>query len=116
MHTSTALWSSIDKDNISKINQFYLNTIAYEHRQKVPFPKFTFDDHSDLRYSDSVLLSTKFKLPKWMFKPFKNHSLKKHREISYIYDKDTSVLKDHVVFIGFDYGYRIILNIYLATL
>jgi hypothetical protein len=56
MHTSTALWSSIDKDNISKINQFYLNTIAYEHRQKVPFPKFTFDDHSDLRYSDSVLV------------------------------------------------------------
>lgn len=106
MQTSTELWLSIDKDNISKINQFYLNTIAYEHRQKVPFPKFTFDDHSDLRYSDSVLLSTKFKLPKWMFKPFKNHSLKKHREISYIYDKDSSVLKDHVVFIGFDYGYR----------
>jgi hypothetical protein len=38
-----------------------------------------------------MVLSTKFKLPKWMFKPFKNHSLKKHREISYIYDKDTSL-------------------------
>lgn len=38
---------------------------------KSTISKFTFDDHSDLRYSDSVLLSTKFKLPKWMFKPFK---------------------------------------------
>lgn len=76
IYTSSQLWSSIDKNNISKINQFYLNKIAYEHRQKIPFPRFTYNDHSELRYSDSVLLSTKFRLPKWMFKPFKNHSLK----------------------------------------
>ncbi len=106
VYTSSQLWSSIDKNNISKINQFYLNKIAYEHRQKIPFPRFTYNDHSELRYSDSVLLSTKFRLPKWMFKPFKNHSLKKHRELSYIYDKDKSLLKEHVVFMGFDYGYR----------
>lgn len=106
IYTSSQLWSSIDKNNISKINQFYLNKIAYEHRQKIPFPRFTYNDHSELRYSDSVLLSTKFRLPKWMFKPFKNHSLKKHRELSYIYDKDKSLLKEHVVFMGFDYGYR----------
>ncbi|MFU0769541.1 CDP-glycerol glycerophosphotransferase family protein [Staphylococcus pasteuri] len=106
IYTSSQLWSSIDKNNISKINQFYLNKIAYEHRQKIPFPRFTYNDHSELRYSDSVLLSTKFRLPKWMFKPFKNLSLKKHRELSYIYDKDKSLLKEHVVFMGFDYGYR----------
>lgn len=106
IYTSSQLWLSIDKNNISKINQFYLNKIAYKHRQKIPFPRFTYNDHSELRYSDSVLLSTKFRLPKWMFKPFKNHSLKKHRELSYIYDKDKSLLKEHVVFMGFDYGYR----------
>lgn len=59
-----------------------------------------------IRYYDSVLLSTKFKAPRWLVTPIKNYSVKKHKEISYIYKKDSSKLKNHVVFLGFDFGYR----------
>ncbi|PWG68072.1 teichoic acid biosynthesis protein F, partial [Enterobacter mori] len=35
-----------------------------------------------------------------------HHFVKKHRALSYIYEKDTSKIKNHIVFIGFDYGFR----------
>lgn len=106
LRTSKVFWRSFDRNHLSYRDKFFLNKIAYEHQRRIPFTRVPFNDHDSIRYSDSVLLSTKFKAPRWLVNPIKNYSLRKHREISYLYDKDESKTKDHVIFLGFDYNYR----------
>ena len=106
LRTSKVFWRSFDRNGLNYRDQFFLNKIAYEHQRRIPFTRVPFNDHDSIRYSDSVLLSTKFKAPRWLVNPIKNYSLRKHKEISYIYDKDDSKIKSHVVFLGFDYHYR----------
>lgn len=106
LRTSNAFWRSFDRNGLSYRDQFFLNKIAYEHQRRIPFTRVPFNDHDSIRYSDSVLLSTKFKAPRWLVNPIKNYSLRKHKEISYLYDKDSSKTNNHVVFLGFDFQYR----------
>lgn len=106
LKTSKGFWRSFDRNDLTYRDKFFLNTIAYAHKQRIPFTRVPFNDHDSIRYYDSVLLSTKFKAPRWLVTPIKNYSVKKHKEISYIYKKDSSKLKNHVVFLGFDFGYR----------
>ena len=106
LKTSKVFWRSFDRNEVTYRDQFFLNKIAYEHKQRIPFTRVPFNDHDSIRYYDSVLLSTKFKAPRWLSNPVKNYSLRKHKEISYIYEKNESKTENHVVFLGFDYGYR----------
>lgn len=105
--TSNAFWNSLDTFDIKKINHFDLNKLAYIHGHPIPYSKFKYPGKEDeMRFVDSWLITTKFKLPKWIYRKMQNHALKKHRNLSYVYDKDPSKVKNHVVFLGFDYGYR----------
>ena len=85
------------EDCLTYRDKFFLNTIAYAHKQRIPFTRVPFNDHDSIRYYDSVLLSTKFKAPRWLVTLLRIIQLK-HKEISYIYKKDSSKLKNHVVF------------------
>ena len=44
----------------------------------------------EMRFVDSWLVTTKFKLPKWLYNKMQNRALNKHRNLSYVYDKDSS--------------------------
>ena len=105
--TSKAFWKSLDIHDIKKVNHFDLNKLAYIHGHTVPYSKFKYPHkEEEMRFAESWLVTTKFKLPKWIYNKMHNHALKKHRNLSYVYEKDPSQLKNHVVFLGFDYGYR----------
>ena len=62
---------SFDRNGLNYRDQFFLNKIAYEHQRRIPFTRVPFNDHDSIRYSDSVLLSTKFKAPRWLVNPIK---------------------------------------------
>lgn len=105
--TSHAFWASLDTFDIKKINHFDLNKLAYIHGHSIPYSKFKYPGkEEEMRFVDSWLVTTKFKLPKWLYNKMQNRALNKHRNLSYVYDKDSSKVKNHVVFLGFDYGYR----------
>ncbi|BGE81685.1 CDP-glycerol glycerophosphotransferase family protein [Staphylococcus petrasii] len=107
MPTSKAFWKSLDTREVKLINHFDLNKLAYIHGHSVPFNKFRFPGKEDeMRFAESWLVTTKFKLPKWMYKKMHQRAVKNHRNLSYVYDKDKSQVKNHIVFLGFDYGYR----------
>ena len=43
-------------------------------------------------------VTTKFKLPKWLYNKMQNRALNKHRNLSYVYDKDSSKVKPCCLF------------------
>lgn len=105
--TSKVFWKSLNIHDIKQINHFDLNKLAYIDGHPIPYSKFKFPGkEEEMRFADSWLVTTKFKLPKWLYHKMHNHALKNHRNLSYVYEKDQSQVKNHVVFLGFDYGYR----------
>ena len=88
--------------------KFNLNKLAFEHKHTVPFKnsETLAPNNDDIRFTDKVLKNTKFKLPHWIYNLIHQHYEKKHDELSYIYKKDKSKVKNHIVFLGFDYGFR----------
>ena len=50
------------------------------HINKESHLRVPFNDHDSIRYYDSVLLSTKFKAPRWLVTPIKNYSVKTQRD------------------------------------
>lgn len=103
--TSEEFWRSIKQRDNNAEQQFFLNKIAYEHQRSIPYPKFSYNNHEDLRYADSLLLSTKFKLPRWLYNSIKNRNLRKHKSQSGYYTKNDKQLKNHIVFLGDHYRY-----------
>ena len=75
LKTSKGFWRSFDRNDLTYRDKFFLNTIAYAHKQRIPFTRVPFNDHDSIRYYDSVLLSTKFKAPRWLVTPIKNYSV-----------------------------------------
>src|SRR5699024_10466847 len=59
-----------------------------------------------VRSTDKALKSTNFKLPHWIYNLIHSHYEKKHYEMSYIYKKDKTKIKNHIVFLGFNYGFQ----------
>lgn len=107
LQTSSSFWNSLDTREIKITNHFDLNKLAYIHGHSIPFPKYKHPLADEtLRFADSWLVTTKFKLPKWMYNKIHQRAIQNHKKLSYVYTKDTSKLKNHVVFLGFDYGYR----------
>ena len=80
--------------------------MAYIHGHSIPYSKFKYPGkEEEMRFVDSWLVTTKFKLPKWLYNKMQNRALNKHRNLSYVYDKDSSKVKPCCL-LGFDYGYR----------
>lgn len=104
--TSNVLWSTIKNCSLLNTTKFNLNKLAYIHGHKAPFKHHEILAPASLRFVDKILLKTKFKLPQWIFKSVQRHFVKKHEQISYIYEKNPNKIKDHIVFLGFDYGFR----------
>ncbi|MEX6362076.1 CDP-glycerol glycerophosphotransferase family protein [Staphylococcus saprophyticus] len=104
--TSKRIWHDIK--NLTPLNttKFNLNKLAYTHNHPLPFKNNEILAPDQMRFTDKCLNRTHFKLPHWLFKMIQNHFVKKHQNMSYIYEKDKSNIKDHIVFLGFDYGFR----------
>lgn len=106
--TSSAIWDYIQAFTPLNTTKFNLNKLAFEHKHSIPFKnsETLAPNHDDIRFTDKVLKNTKFKLPHWIYTLVHRHYEKKHYESSYIYKKDKSKVKNHIVFLGFDYGFR----------
>lgn len=104
--TSNTLWSELKNCVLLNTTKFNLNKLAYIHNHKVPFKQHEILAPESLRFVDKMILKTKFKLPLWIFKSVQHHFEKKHQQNSYIYEKNPNKLKDHIVFLGFDYSFR----------
>lgn len=104
--TSDHIWNEIYKLTPLNTTKFSLNKLAYEHKHAVPFKNSETLAPEQLRFTDKCLKNTGFKLPHWFYHMLQQHFDKKHREASYIYEKDKSKVKNHIVFLGFDYGFR----------
>lgn len=104
--TSNDIWNEIH--NLTPLNttKFSLNKLAYEHKHPIPFKNSETLAPEQLCFTDKCLKNTGFKLPHWFYHMLQQHFEKKHREASYIYKKDKSKIKNHIVFLGFDYGFR----------
>lgn len=107
IQASETFWTWLADQQMNSTNYFELNKLAYQQYQAIPFPQPQYkDDSSKMRFADSWLVTTKFKLPKWLYNMMHQHAVNNHKKLSYLYQKDTSKVKDHVVFLGFDHGYR----------
>ncbi|WP_271399469.1 CDP-glycerol glycerophosphotransferase family protein [Staphylococcus nepalensis] len=106
--TSKAVWKYIDDFTPLNTTKFSLNKLAFEHRHPVPFKsKETLPPETKaVRSTDKALKSTNFKLPHWIYNLIHSHYEKKHYEMSYIYKKDKTKIKNHIVFLGFNYGFQ----------
>ncbi|MCY1026262.1 CDP-glycerol glycerophosphotransferase family protein, partial [Mammaliicoccus sciuri] len=58
------------------------------------------------RTIDKVMLKSQFQLPKIAYQKLNHTALQKQMKAINIYDKDQTKIKPHIVFLGFDYGYR----------
>lgn len=102
---------------ILKINHFDLNKLAYIHGHSIPYSKFKYPGkEEEMRFVDSWLVTTKFKLPKWLYNKMQNRALNKHRNLSYVYDKDSSKVKTMLSFQVLIMVIEAILSIYLIIL
>ncbi|MCE5038579.1 CDP-glycerol glycerophosphotransferase family protein [Staphylococcus auricularis] len=104
--TSQQLWDQIAERQLSKTTNFNLNKLAYEHRHKLPFKRSETTAPKHLRFTDKLLKYSRFFTPHWLYQPVKSHLQTKHEKQSYIYEKDPSKVENHIVFLGFDYGFR----------
>ncbi|MCG7338171.1 CDP-glycerol glycerophosphotransferase family protein [Staphylococcus sp. ACRSN] len=104
--TSNTVWNSVHHFEPLNTTAFNLNKLAYLHSHSIPFKAHETLAPDDMRFTDKLLNSLNFKIPHWIFSPIQRHFVKKHRAQSYIYSKDSSKLKNHIVFLGFDYGFR----------
>ncbi|MDT3959932.1 CDP-glycerol glycerophosphotransferase family protein [Staphylococcus kloosii] len=104
--TSSVIWTTVQNCSLLNTTKYNLNKLAYMHNHKVPFKQQEILAPNTLRFVDKLLLKTKFKLPYWIFNSVQRHFEKKHQQQSYIYEKNVNKLKDHIVFLGFDYGFR----------
>ncbi|PTI65007.1 CDP-glycerol glycerophosphotransferase family protein [Staphylococcus succinus] len=104
--TSKEVWKDIHRFEPLNTTAFNLNKLAYEHKHALPFKSSETLSPEQMRFTDKLLKSTGFKVPHWIFNSIHHHFVKKHRALSYIYEKDTSKIKNHIVFLGFDYGFR----------
>ena len=104
--TSDSVWEIVHHFEPLNTTAFNLNKLAYLHEHKAPFKGNATLAPEDMRFTDKLLNSFNFKLPHWIFNPIQQHSINKHHAQSYIYTKDRSKLQKHIVFLGFDYGFR----------
>src|SRR5699024_10026124 len=104
--SSNKIWKDIHKLTPLTTTKFNLNKLAYKHKHTIPFKSKETLAPKQMRFTYKWLDSTRFKMPHWLFNMFQRKLVKKHRECSYIYEKDSSKIKDHIVFLGFDYGFR----------
>ncbi|RBA01574.1 CDP-glycerol glycerophosphotransferase family protein [Staphylococcus arlettae] len=104
--TSSQLWEEIKKCTVLNTTKFNLNKLAYIHKHSIPFKNYETLAPDQLRYTDKLIKNFRFKLPHWIYNFAQHHFTKKHRQMSYIYEKNENKLKDHIVFLGFDYGFR----------
>lgn len=104
--TSSKIWKDIHQLTPLNTTKFNLNKLAYEHKHGLPFKMNETLAPEQMRFTDKWLNATGFKMPHWFFNIVQRQSVKKHREKSYIYEKNPSKVKNHIVFLGFDYGFR----------
>ncbi|UMT75407.1 CDP-glycerol glycerophosphotransferase family protein [Staphylococcus roterodami] len=104
--TSSSIWDVMQTfEDIDMMSQFYLNKIAYINRYAIPFRNVYVEDTEQLNAPDNWLYSTKFLLPKWLYKISKQRFDNKQLHHLGIYTKQPELLKNHIVFIGNDYQY-----------
>ncbi|HHS2926102.1 TPA: CDP-glycerol glycerophosphotransferase family protein [Staphylococcus argenteus] len=104
--TSPSIWEIVQNfEDIDMTSQFYLNKIAYINRHVIPFRNVYVEDTEQLNALDNWLYSTKFLLPKWLYKISKQRFDNKQLQHLGIYTKQPNALKDHIVFIGDHYQY-----------
>ncbi|MDP1309542.1 hypothetical protein Q6286_25745, partial [Klebsiella pneumoniae] len=81
LQTSSSFWNSLDTREIKIANHFDLNKLAYIHDHSIPFPKYKHPLADEtLRFADSWLVTTKFKLPKWMYNKIHQRAIQNHKK------------------------------------
>ncbi|SCS80501.1 CDP-glycerol glycerophosphotransferase family protein [Staphylococcus caeli] len=106
MTTSKDIWEDIQNLSPLDTTKFNLNKLAYLHKNSIPFKKNEILQPESMRFIDKCLSHSNFRCPHWIFKGIERHFEKKHQNMSYIYAKDKTKVKNHIVFLGFDYGFR----------
>ncbi|WP_436884246.1 CDP-glycerol glycerophosphotransferase family protein [Mammaliicoccus sciuri] len=93
-------------ESLSYEEKFYLNKFALLNGITPLFKAKETRLPSIARTIDKVMLKSQFQLPKIAYQKLNHTALQKQMKAINIYDKDQSKLKPHIVFLGFDYGYR----------
>ncbi|HDC7487780.1 TPA: CDP-glycerol glycerophosphotransferase family protein [Staphylococcus aureus] len=104
--TSASILETIKTiEDFDMMSQFYLNKMAYIDHHPIPFRNLFIEDSEQLNSPDNWLYSTKFMLPKWLYKIAKQRADNKQLQNFGLYTKQPNVLKDHIVFIGDHHQY-----------
>ncbi|MBV5105666.1 CDP-glycerol glycerophosphotransferase family protein [Mammaliicoccus sciuri] len=93
-------------ESLSYEEKFYLNKFALLNGITPLFKAKETRLPSIARTIDKVMLKSQFQLPKIAYQKLNHTALQKQMKAINIYDKDQSKIKPHIVFLGFDYGYR----------
>ncbi|ASE34590.1 CDP-glycerol glycerophosphotransferase family protein [Mammaliicoccus sciuri] len=93
-------------ESLSYEEKFYLNKFALLNGITPLFKAKETRLPSITRTIDKVMLKSQFQLPKIAYQKLNHTALQKQMKAINIYDKDQTKIKPHIVFLGFDYGYR----------
>ncbi|MCY1050108.1 CDP-glycerol glycerophosphotransferase family protein [Mammaliicoccus sciuri] len=93
-------------ESLSYEEKFYLNKFALLNGITPLFKAKETRLPSIARTIDKVMLKSQFQLPKIAYQKLNHTALQKQMKAINIYDKDQTKIKPHIVFLGFDYGYR----------
>lgn len=103
---SASCLAAFKNESLSFEEKFYLNKIALLNGITPIFKAKETCLPSIARTIDKVMLKSHFQLPKVAYQKLNNTALQKQMKAINIYEKDQSKIKPHIVFLGFDYGYR----------
>ncbi|MEX5937081.1 CDP-glycerol glycerophosphotransferase family protein [Mammaliicoccus sciuri] len=103
---SASCISAFKNESLSYEEKFYLNKVALLNGITPLFKAKETRLPSIARTIDKVMLKSQFQLPKIAYQKLNHTALQKQMKAINIYDKDQSKIKPHIVFLGFDYGYR----------
>lgn len=98
--------AAFKNESLSYEEKFYLNKFALLNGITPLFKAKETRLPSIARTIDKVMLKSQFQLPKIAYQKLNHTALQKQMKAINIYDKDQSKIKPHIVFLGFDYGYR----------
>mgnify|MGYP000845526935 FL=1 len=98
--------AAFKNESLSYEEKFYLNKVALLNGITPLFKAKETRLPSIARTIDKVMLKSQFQLPKIAYQKLNHTALQKQMKAINIYDKDQSKIKPHIVFLGFDYGYR----------
>ncbi|MCD8776934.1 CDP-glycerol glycerophosphotransferase family protein [Mammaliicoccus sciuri] len=98
--------AAFKNESLSYEEKFYLNKFALLNGITPLFKAKETRLPSIARTIDKVMLKSQFQLPKIAYQKLNHTALQKQMKAINIYDKDQTKIKPHIVFLGFDYGYR----------